>query len=123
MNTTSITVTFKKRTAQQIADKVALNDTAVPTVKTTYDFSKLTEEQILAWAVRGVTIHIQAAIKSGALKESDLDDKTFEVPEPGDRKRLTDGDKLKRLVAQLMNIDEKDVTLQNILDVTKRITG
>jgi hypothetical protein len=118
-----IEVTFKKRTAQQVTDKVTLNDSAVPTVKTTYDFSDLTEEQVLMWAVRGVTIHVQAQMKSGALKDDALDNKTFKVPEPGDRKRLTDTDKLRRLVAELLKKEEKDVTLQDIMDVTKRITG
>jgi hypothetical protein len=105
-----IEVTFKKRTEQQVADKVALNDAAVPTVKTTYDFSDLTEEQILQWAVRGVTIHIQAQLKSGAITDNDLDNKTFKVPEPGDRKRLTIDDKFDRLIADVLGINVKDLT-------------
>lgn len=119
----TIKVSFKKRTAQQVADKVALSDAAVPTVSTTYDFSKLSDEQILQWALRGVTIHVQAGLKSGAIKDVDLDDKVFEVPAPGDRKRLTDEDKLRRLVGQLMGKDEKNVTTEDILLITKRITG
>jgi hypothetical protein len=110
MNITTIEVSFKKRTEQQVADKVALNDAAVPTVKTTYDFSELTEEQVLQWAVRGVTIHIQAQLKSGALTDNDLDNKTFKVPEPGDRKRLTIDDKFDRLIADVLGINVKDLT-------------
>lgn len=114
MNTTTIEVTFKKRTAEQVAAKVALNDASVPTVKTVYDFSNLTEEQILAWAVRGVTIHVQAQIKSGAIKESDLDNATFTVPEPGDRKRLAVADKVVRLVAEILKKEVKDVTQEDV---------
>jgi hypothetical protein len=110
MNTTSVEVTFKKRTAAQVEAKVALNDTSVPTVKTTYDFSALTEEQILQWAVRGVTIHVQAQMKSGTLKDDALDNKTFKVPEPGDRKRLTIDDKFDRLIADVLGINVKDLT-------------
>jgi hypothetical protein len=110
MNTNTVEVTFKKRTTQQILDKVALNDADVPTVKTTYDFSNLTEEQVLQWAVRGVTIHIQAQMKSGALKENALDNATFKVPEPGDRKRLTIDDKFDRLIADVLGINVKDLT-------------
>jgi hypothetical protein len=123
MNITTVEVTFKKRTSQQVLDKVALNDADVPTVKTTYDFSALTEKQVLQWAVRGVTIHVQAQIKSGALKDDALDDKTFKVPEPGDRKRLTDGDKLRRLVAELLGKKVELVTDEDIITITKRITG
>jgi hypothetical protein len=95
MNTNTVEVTFKKRTTQQVADKVALNDASVPTVKTTYDFSALTEEQILQWAVRG-------------------------VPEPGDRKRLTVEDKIRRLVADILKIKISEVTREQIALITRQ---
>jgi hypothetical protein len=120
MNTNTVEVTFKKRTTQQVADKVALNDASVPTVKTTYDFSALTEEQILQWAVRGVTIHVQAQMKSGALKDDALDNKTFKVPEPGDRKRLTVEDKIRRLVADILKIKISEVTREQIALITRQ---
>lgn len=121
MEEKTLKVSFKKRTEQQVKDGVKLNDADVPTVTTTYDFSKLTDTQILQWAQRGVTIHIQSQIKSGALKESNLLNATFEVPEPGDRKRLSTEDKITRLVADLLKKNVADVTPEDITAILNSV--
>jgi hypothetical protein len=113
----TIEVSFKKRTAAQLIAGIKLDSPDVATVTTTYDYSNLTEEEILQWAQRGVTIHIQSKIKSGALTEDDLANKTYSVPSPGERKRLTVKDNIRRLVAKSLGVPVEDVTDDMLMEV------
>lgn len=107
MELTKLKVTFKKRTSEQVESKVALSDPSVPEFGCELDFSKLSEEQVLLWAARGVKIHMQAALKSGQLKEVP---EVFVVPESGDRQRVSEGDKIRRLVAGLLGKKVEELT-------------
>lgn len=114
MELKKLNVSFRKRTAEQIEAKVKLNDATVPEFNVELDFSELDEEQVLLWAARGIIIHIQSQQKSGKLGENIT---KYVVPKSGDRARLSDTDKARRLVAALLKKDVAEVTDQEVLAV------
>lgn len=117
METTTIKVTFAKRTEAQVHAKVATSHPDVPKVECTLDFGKLTDTEILQWAQRGVVISMQSKLDSGTITLDSLRDKTIEVPKPGDRKRLSDTDKIKKMVATILGIEVKDITPEQLAAV------
>ena len=122
METTKIDVTFAKRTEAQIEAKLATSHPDVPKVTTTLDFSKLTDTEILQWAQRGVVISLQSKLDSGTITLDSLKG-TVEVPKPGDRKRLTEADKVRKLVATLLGKDAKDVTDEEVMATLQKAMG
>lgn len=123
MNVTTIEVEFAKRTEEQIKAKMATSHADVPKAKCTLDFGKLTEEEILQWAQRGVVISVQSKLDSGALKLEDLAGKVYEVPKPGDRKRKSDTDKVRELVAKLLGKEPKDLTDEEVMQTLAKALG
>lgn len=121
METTTIQVTFAKRTAEQVEAKLATSHADVPKVTCTLDFGKLTDEEILQWAQRGVVISLQSKLESGSLtlKSGDV----IEVPKPGDRKRLSEADKMRKLVAGILGIEVKDVTDEQVMSTLMKAMG
>lgn len=93
------------------------------TVKVTYSFNNLSMEEILEWAARGIDITVQSKLRSGGLKVEELNGKVYNVPKPGDRKRLSEADKVKKLVATLLGKDVKDVTDEEMLTTINRVLG
>lgn len=123
METTTIKVTFAKRTEAQVQAKVATSHPDVPKVECTLDFGRLTDTEILQWAQRGVVISMQSKLDSGTITLDSLRDKVIEVPKPGDRKRLSDTDKIKKLVAGILGKDVKDITDAEMLAVLGKATA
>lgn len=117
METTTIKVTFAKRTEAQVQAKVATSHPDVPKVECTLDFGRLTDVEILQWAQRGVVISMQSKLDSGTITLDSLRDKVIEVPKPGDRKRLSDTDKIKKMVATILGIEVKDITQEQLAEV------
>lgn len=122
MNVTTIEVTFAKRTEEQIAAKVPSSSPDVPKATVTLDFGKLTEEEVLQWAQRGVVIAVQSKLDSGALTLAGLG-KVYEVPKPGDRKRKSDTDKVRELVAKLLGKEPKDLTDEEVMTTLQKALG
>lgn len=120
MELKKLAVTFKKRTESQIEAKVALSDPSVPEFACELDFSDLTEEEVLLWAARGVKIHIQAQIKSGALKDVP---EVFKVPKSGDRQRTAPEDKIRKLVAGLLGKEISELTDEEVLTTINKVMG
>lgn len=120
MELTKLAVTFKKRTDAQVEAKVALSDPTVPEFACELDFSDLTEEEVLLWAARGVKIHIQAQIKSGALKDVP---EVFKVPKSGDRQRTAPEDKIRKLVAGLLGKEISELTDDEVLTTINKVMG
>jgi hypothetical protein len=86
------------------------------------DFSKLTDTEVLMWAQRGVVISLQSKLDSGTITLASLEG-TVEVPKPGDRKRLTDGDKVRKMVATLLGKEVKDVTDAEVMETLTKAMG
>lgn len=123
METTTIEVTFAKRTDAQVQGKVATAHPDVPKVTATLDFSELSDIEVLQWAQRGVIISMQSKLDSGTITLESLSGKVIKVPKPGDRKRLSDGDKIRKLVAQILGKEVKDVTDAEMVAVLGKATG
>lgn len=119
---TSIEVTFAKRTAAQVEAKVATSHPDVPKVTTTLDFSALTDEEILQWAQRGVVISLQSKLDSGSITLESLAG-SVAVPKPGDRKRMSDAGKIKKLVATLLGCKVDEVTPEQMVAVLGKATA
>jgi len=123
MELTTIEVTFAKRTEAQVQAKMATSHADVPKVTATLDFSELSELEVLQWAQRGVIISMQSKLDSGTITLASLSGKVIKVPKPGDRKRLSDTDKIKKMVATILGVDVKDITPEQLAAVLGKAMG
>jgi hypothetical protein len=92
-------------------------------VKVTYDFSGLSQDEVLEWACRGIDITLQSKLRSGGVKVEDVNDKVWNVPKPGDRKRLSEADKVRKMVATLLGLKVEEVTDEQVMQVINRVMG
>jgi hypothetical protein len=92
-------------------------------VSVEYDISGLTNEELQEWAARGIDITLQSKLRSGNVKVEDVNGKTWAVPKPGDRKRLSEGDKVRKMVASLLGKKLEEVTDEEVMTVINRVMG
>lgn len=117
METTFVTSEFSYR------DSKDQDKSAAKTVKVNYDLSGLSESEVVEWAMRGIDITVQSKLRSGSLKYEDVHNKTYVVPKPGDRKRLSESDKIKKMIATLLGKKVEDVTDDEVLATITKVMG
>jgi hypothetical protein len=96
---------------------------AAKTCNVTYDVSGLSPEELGEWACRGIDIALQGKLRSGSVKYEDVNNKTYVVPKPGDRKKLSESDKIRKMIATLLGKDVSDLTDAEVLETVSKVMG